>query len=555
MKSRVVFPIVHLRHAAAVAAMIALVIALVIAAGCSPLTEPEPTGTIALVLYLDDAPDGDVSPAPAQVAPDSVLVRVFRGGVGVTAETSRGAAINGAGSVNLTITCVAENDKKVSVELFSGGTMLYFGVDENVDVMVDENTDVMVDARDILIDRVEVTDQLIEPGDPPPDVYWSRVPAASSYLLLESSSPNFEPQFTQSFLTTDTVMTRSRPAGAWYYTVAPLNPYTVGSPSHVVYTYVTTAGEQQPQIDGMAPSAVTPGGRVTLSGQNLDVPGRVWLGTSICPIVSTSETELVFAVPAAGQTGPVVYENLLNDATAPGTLVVQRIAYVTRTDQGVSDSQWYIDLVQNENSLTSGVAVVPLGAMADQDMRVFDVIVVAHDVGTSQYGPGLAQVQSIVASGANVLAVGRGGQAFLSMAFTELSDLGATLEYRPDLYIPDGSLLLFQSPYSIAPLGGSYQVMCQDDQPFSGIDVEVRPASVTAYAVLSDTTQNSLVLFDVEATSQSMQPVHNLYWGYEGDPDRLSSRGRQCVTNLITYLAGSASSVPAVSERTIPVSR
>jgi hypothetical protein len=280
-----------------------------------------------------------------------------------------------------------------------------------------------------------------------------------------------------------------------------------------------------------------------LSGQNLNVPGRVWVGTVICPVVSASETELEFVVPAATHTGAVSFENLMNTTGAPGILVVDRIAYVTRTDRDVSDSQWYIDLVKSENSLTSGVAVVALDEVADRDMRVFDVIIVAHDVGTGVPGTGWAQLSVIAESGAHVMAIGRGGQTFISLAISDFNGVGFTRESRQDLYFPDGSLTLLQSPHQIAQDGvASVQVMSNPAQWFTGFDIDVPLPSVTTYARLSETGRPaSHVLLDAVVNSQ----FHNIYWGYEGDPNMLTSLGRDCVANIIVYLIGAKTSVPA----------
>lgn len=517
--------------------------------GCSSVNEPSARGTISLQFYLEGA-YGDPSLAPTQQNPDSVVVRVFRGGAGVDEETSAGVAVNGAPSVDVMITCIAENDKKVSVELFIGETMFYFGVDEHVDVVEDENSSVSIDAFDIFVDRVEVSDELIEPGDPALDIYWSRVPAAGSYLMLESTSPDFAPHLTQSFLTTDTIMTRSRPAGPWYYAVVPLNSYTVGSVSNVAYSYVTSPGELPPSIDGMGPAHAAPGEVVTLTGRNLDVPGRIWLGTAICPLLSASEAEIRFAVPLSGRTGPVTFENLFNSVRVPADLVVDRIAYVTRTNQDASNAQWYVDLVAQEFSVSSGVAVVPLSEVADRDMTVFDVIIVAHDVGTGGVEPNQETVDAISRSAAHVLAIGRGGQAFLSLAFIEMSGRTVTRQLRRDLFIPDGSLSLFQSPHQIAPQGPSVQAMCVTDQVFGGIQMDdiVLPSSVTTLAALSQTSADSYALLALEATVL-FRTTYNFYWGYEGNPDLLTDVGRQCVANLISYLAGQGASSSAAVVR------
>jgi hypothetical protein len=523
--------------------------ALLLLSGCSRTNEPEARGTISLRFYIDQAKGGEVSLSPAQLIPDSAAVHVFRGGTGANHETASGVAISGAGEVDLTVTCVAENDKKVSVELFRTGTMLYFGVDEHVDVTENENTDVLIDAYDIRVGDIQVTDPLIEPGDPPIEIHWDRVPAAQSYLLLECPNRSFEQHITQSFLTTDTVMTRSRPAGPWYYVVAPLNPYTVGSPSNIAYAYVASTSEPQPRIDSMNPTEVAPGDHVTLDGQNLDVPGQVRLGIVPCPVVSATETQLVFSVPASGVTASVSFENLMNTIAAPGILVVDRIAFVTRTNQDASDAGWYVDLVSNESTVNSGVAVVPLADLSDRDMRVFDVIILADDLGGVSFGLDRDDARIIAESGANVLAIGRGGQAFVSLALAALADAGVIRGQRQDLYVLDGSLPLLQSPHQIAPVGASTVQMSVSNQPFAGIDITGQSSSVTGFAALSQAQQNSFALLEVETISASQQTIHNVYWGYEGYPEELTAAGSGCVANAIYHLVAQKLAVPAAPAR------
>jgi hypothetical protein len=235
-----------------------IVLALIASApGCSRTSGPEEPGSITLNLYIGPGSGGRIAAAPAQLIPDSVVARVFRGGEGVTREVSTGVVIDGIGPVEITLSCIAEDNKKVSVELFESGTMWYFGVDENVDVAPNRQTDVVIDARDISIDLLEVTPEVVTEGTAY-TVSWSGVPAASSYLLFESTSPGFEPGATESFLTTDTEMVFQNDAGTYYYMVAPVNRYTVGTPAGAASGSVQ-AGGTAPVIDPVDPPAPPPG--------------------------------------------------------------------------------------------------------------------------------------------------------------------------------------------------------------------------------------------------------------------------------------------------------
>ena len=524
-----------------------LALALLAAFGCSP-DEPDTQGSISLRVYLEEPAVGGFSLLPAQLTPDSVVARVFRAGAGANLETSSGAAINGASEVNLMITCVAEKDKKVSVELFSGRHMVYFGVDEQVDVVEGENTNVMIDADDMYVTSIDVNPSMVIEGAWY-EVSWSRPTAAASFLLLESSDPDFPQQQTESFLTTEYDMIRQRPAGAYYYAVIPLNTYAWGTPSNVAYGYVQTVGEQPPSVNAVVPSAAAPGERVTLQGSNMDLPGtRVFVGGFECPVVSATESELDFVVAVGATTGPIKLETLMGiiDPQPPVWITVNRIAYVSATG---GHADWYAGLVKGESSINSGLAMVPLAEVADRDMRVFDVIVLADDVGSGGVVSDSPELDAIVNSGANVLAVGRGGRAYVSEVFTDIKGLSVTTEWRQDLYVLDGSMPIFQSPYLIAPIGPATVQMCRAPQPFAGIDIHnVLPLVMPLAALSIDAPQSYAMLY---LGSGLQNQVHNVYWGFEGDPAELSDQGPECVLNILSFLLDpTAMSVPLASAST-----
>jgi hypothetical protein len=519
----------------------AVALALLATFGCSP-DEPETQGSISLRVYLEEPAMDGFSLIPTQGMPDSVVARVFRGGAGANLETSSGAAINGASEVDLTITCVAEEGKKVSVELFSGPHMVYFGVNEQVDVVESENTNVMIDAWDMYVSSIDVTPTMVIEGASY-TVYWSRPTAAGSFLLLESPDSDFPQQVTQSYLTTDTTLTFQRPAGAYYYAVVPINTYAWGTVSNVAYGYVQTVGEQPPSVNSVYPSDAAPGERVTLRGSNMDLPGtRVFVGGVECPVVSAKESELDFVVAVGANTGTISLETLMGiiNPLPPVWITVNRIAYVSATG---GDADWYADLMKGESSIISGLAMVPLAEVADRDMRVFDVIILADDVGSGGVVSDSPELDAIVNSGANVLAVGRGGRAYVSEVITEIKGLSVTTEWRQDLYVLDGSVPIFQSPYPIAPQGPATVQMCRAPQPFAGIDIDIlNMPLVTPLAALSIDAPQSYVMLYLGSGLQNQ--VHNVYWGFEGKPAELSDQGQECVLNILNFLDPSATSVP-----------
>jgi hypothetical protein len=99
----------------------------------------------------------------------------------------------------------------------------------------------------------------------------------------------------------------------------------------------------------------------------------------------------------------------------------------------------------------------------------------------------------------------------------------------------------------------SVQEMSTVAQRFTGLDLPTVLPSVTTYASLSETDNpTSYVLLDAAVTSQSQQPSHNIYWGYEGYPDSLTIAGRNCVANIIVFLSGTKTAIPGAPARTRP---
>jgi hypothetical protein len=509
---------------------------------CSDTVEPQTQGTISLVLNIE-TPDAGPNLSPAQTVLDSVVVRVFRGGTGVVPETSQGVAINGANSVDVTISCIAETDKKVSVELFRDQRMYYFGIDEHVDVVENENTNLMIEARDFFVDRVDVTPQSVVEGTAY-NVTWTATVAAVSYLVVESTKSDFAKSFSQTYLTTDTVMTFQRGPGAYYYAIAPLNPYAAGTSSDVAYGYVQTVGELPPQITGAGPLHAAIGETVTIQGSNLDVPGRVLLGGVECPIVSATHSELVFAVAPEARTGQITLQTLMGTVIPnPAiTIAVDRIAYVTVAS---GDQHGYVQMIRNETSIASGVAVVPVDELADREMRIFDIIIVSNEVADGWQGTGNAAVEAIAGSDASVLAIGRGGQAYMSLVFDEIGGgaIPAAI-YDRALHVLRPTPV-FESPVYI-PQVGAYVEISSAQQVFSSYDFDgISPASITAYASLAG-SQNNVVLFDIEGTDAMTRPIHNFFWGCQGDPyDLYQDSGRQLLINVLNYLEGETKAATA----------
>ena len=108
--------------------------------GCSLVDSPEVTqGRVNLTLVrgaeAEARGDGKV-PEPLQQAlgiADSIYVGVYPPGNGGVQEVGEGVVIPPSQErVSVGLTVIAEENKRVAVRLFAGGSLVYFGVDEDV---------------------------------------------------------------------------------------------------------------------------------------------------------------------------------------------------------------------------------------------------------------------------------------------------------------------------------------------------------------------------------------------------------------------------------------
>jgi hypothetical protein len=527
---------------AAVLAAAALVGGLV--GGCSPSAGPEEVGTISLSLHEKADDEGQECPMRAPLAVDSIVVRVFRAGSGAKLETSKGVPYDGSSDVQLTVTCVAEAGKKVSVELFDHARMMYFGAAEDVEVNPLQDTDVAIDAWDIFIDRLQVEPQLVTVGTPF-EVRWSSVAAPGGFLLQESGSADFSTVVNQ-ILTADTTVSFQRGTGAHYFRVAPVNEYAVGTVTPPAFCYVAETSEPAPTIDAIEPAEAAPTERVTIRGSKLDLPGsQVLLGQIPCPIISATDASMLIQIPRAGHTGRVTLKSILGEATAPDAFVVNRIAYVTR---GGEYAEGYRKLITADSVITggSGVEVVVNDHLCTRDMSVFDLVVVGHDNGTEGFVLDAAQAGAIIASGSQIMAIGAGGYMYLRYASAEVDTLTMTASQRQDLYVPDPALPVFVEPYPIVFQIFNFVRMCDPAQYFIGIDVTSKPKSITLYANFFSGSR-SWALLDVLTSENS---IRNFFWGYTGDPGLLTTDGKSCFLNVLNLLlAGTTADSATASNR------
>lgn len=529
----------------------AAVLCVIFLTGCSHTNDPQSDdGMGSLNVHLDLSASRaveTVSAGAAQPVVDSMVVLVFRGGAGATLEAARGVAVDGSTTdASVRVRCLAEPHKKVAVQLFDGGIMTYFGVDEDVTVKAYQNTVVTVDAVDIRIDAVTIAPVVVAEYEPV-SLSWDGARAAAAYGVQESRTKSFDSVVWET-LTTDTLLLLTRGLGAHYFRVAPLNQYTAGSFSDVAYCYVASATELPPSISSVTPPAAPPGALATVRGVNLDLPGsRIFIGNQECHVVSSQENEMVIRIPLTAITGQIFLSSILGDCYGPGPFVVERIAVVTGDGTG-SLVHGYIPLILADPGIVynSGVDVVTVDEIDGRDMSVFDLIVLAGDTGDlgGNWGNDPGRAQAIAASGAQVLAIGTGGAEFLLLTNSDFTGRTVNKLVQEDLYVPDVGLLIFSSPYQIPVYGGGMLNFCAVPEQFVAFQVPAGPVSSTLTLYASyEADHSSYALMDSRKGS-GLNSVVNFFWGYDGDPAGLAPPAQGFLLNVISMLMGIKPSTP-----------
>ena len=500
------------------------------AVACSSPNAPVDQGGIVFRFV----PEGNATrPARAggiEDALDSVVVRVFRPGSPIAQEVARGASV-GVDPVELTIACIAEANKRVSVELFASGMMVYHGVNEDVDVVASRATDVLVDAFPFHVDSLSAKEDIVPDGSPF-DLTWSSTAGARTYRVEASASPDFASiEWTQSL--TDTVASATLPPGAHYFRVAPASPFATGAYAGPEPGYVT-GGSGNVVVTGFSAPGVIPGETVSVYGENLDHPEtQVVIGSTFMEIVSASWGELVVRMPRTGKTDLVSVASALGSDVSPDRLIALRVAYVTATGEF---AQSFKDLMASyaTDIERSGVVSVPIEELDTRDMSVFDVIVVANDTGTdlSDWGGGItSRAEAIVTSGANVLAMGDGGLAFLALELPVFR-VQVTIASETSCHVPGGQVdqPVFQNPHSIVNpgsvlLGESFDV-CQNKER----RLSMNPPVTNKYAS-TVAASNLWVFMDHLTASQRF-----FFWGFAADPAGFTKSGGDFLANVMVLL-------------------
>ncbi len=516
-------------------------------ASCSSPSEPVlPNGRV--VLYFQPAPASApemsaMVPSSIAASPDSVAVRVFRGGGAITLEAVKGAAVTGPEPIELSIPCIAETGKRVSVEVFEAGVMTHHGVDTDVDVVTDKTTSINIDAYPFTIDSLSVSPQVVPTGSSF-SLAWNAATAAAWYRVQSSTTPNFSViEWAQTVV--DTVLDTQRAPGSHYFRVIPSTQFAAGTPAGPEFGYVA-GGSGSLDVTGFNPGAAIPGEPFTILGENLDFPGtRAWIGATPLPIETASWGALTVRLPRNATTNTVSVVSgagWLGFDTSDAPFVSQRVAYVT--DGGKYALEYIETLMKYTDDFGySGVVAIPVKDLDWRDMDVFDTIIVADDTGDfpANWGDGEPARAAVIAfTRANVMAIGKGGAVFLQLVGATSAAHATNSDPDGDYYAPDGSARIFSTPH---PVGGGAINFCDKPATTTDFSIAAVPVGANLYAstdcarlIVCTGPNNRWTLADFRFNNPGGTPVVYFFWGYADSPRSLATPGSDCLANVMNML-------------------
>lgn len=514
-----------------------------LAISCDNAEAPRPTDG-QIVLRFAPAANSVTTPLLRASVFDSVVVNVFRSGSAVRREVSHGVAINNDNPVTIPVDCIAENGKKVAVDLYIGRVLAYHGYNSDVNVAVGKTTSVNVDVSKFFIDNLTLTPQVI-PNGAAFTLHWPPAPAAANYRVESSATLDFA-TIASSQAATDTTLDVHLGAGSHYFRVRPVTPYSEGPSSPERFGYVT-AGSNQVKVLGVT-DHVIPTETITITGENLDFPDtHALMGTDTLSIESVAWGQLVARVPRKANTNKVTVTSSLGTNTSGKEVSVQHIAYVTAAPGGTTTTD-YVTLIESYGAdfANSGVAVIPLSDLDRRDMNVFNVIVVAADTGTLKANWGGTnqgtRVSAIAESDVNVLAIGRGGVSFLQNVITSMNLTYTTAVDSDRQYFENNlNASCFTQPHNVSKRNITFCNVASSAVALA-IDSSSPPTGVGLYGatggncLISCTPNDMWVLADFKFNSPAAAPVTYFFWGYAGNANDLSGDGKNCLANVISGL-------------------
>ncbi len=485
---------------------------------------------------------------------DSIVVKVFHNGSSGELETYRGAAIpNGTDSIVVSVAVSPEIGKRVSVELFELNRLIYYGVDEDVDVYLGKETHVTIAAFSFELSGFRVSGSYILAGEGF-TLSWGSVRSADAYFIQESTAPDFS-NVVYDLALTDTMVTFTRSEGPHYFRVAPVNSYVFGTfcAPLAVYAYGS------PVITSVSPGAVARGEEVVISGRSLDHPGNnVYIGNIRCAVSSSEPEELVAVMPSNALTDTMYVVGLLGTSSSLERFVVQLIAFVSNGN--LVEAQSYKSFIEGAKAYSaftqdSGVKIIPCSALETTNMSVYALIILGSDTGddTSWAGGVPERMDAMQSSGAQVIGLGKGGYAYLRDAQLYIGQLNIMEAMSRTAYVFDPLDPMFIQPFKVPeiPPDGMLEIYKLDVPQLSILlNLALIPIGVRVHAGVGAGLDYYPM---VDESPGGIDPSHRNYlWGYSGTPVDMTVDGQTCFMNVVSILLNASTKIEFPTTLIVP---
>ena len=523
--------------------------------GCSLVDSPEIENGKVRLNFVRSQSNGDPGHAakdadPLQLAmavADSIVVLVYPPGSGDLPEVIKGVDIlGGTDTVSMSITVIAEQNKRVAVRLYSAGSLEFFGVDEDVDVVADAETRVQIQTIQFMMSSLTVNPVRIW-KDEPFVIRWPSVVGADGYQLEVSGTPDFASVFWDT-LFPDTLLPAQLPDGDYYFRVAARNDYAQSDWSS---TQIHVGGA--PFVSGLSQYELLRGYQTTFEiyGIDLDHPSvQVSVFNQVCTILQAGPTSLqVQVTPGLRATSDYVSVSntfTIGSAESNELLRIQSIAYVMgdlASGDGASASAYkgMIDGYSDTNA--SAVYIMPYTWIEFLNMAIFDVVIIGWDTGTNELtwgGGGVigkTRADAIAASEASVLGMGVGGASYFELVGLDIGiqSCAPTVAQTGDLYVVNRPAQIFNAPNPITiPLGNTIDLYLSAPSTVR-IGVTAPGNSVGRYGS-GGTLSTIYPLADAPAPMSGGDTYNNFLWGLHWSPADFTSTGLELFENVVTFM-------------------
>ena len=536
--------------------------------GCSQVDAPvvSDQGSISLRFNLGtDSAGGPAalssgSPAlqRALAAADYAVVKVFRPGNDYQFEVADGETIPPPpATLEMSIAVIAENNKRVAVELYENSKLIYFGVNENVDVSKDQNTHVSIVATQYESGGMWHVPTIVAEGVDF-EMRWSRVRPADWYRIQESPFPDFS-VISWTGVSPDTfvvVAGGDLPRGDYYFRVAGVNPYSQSDwgPGHYVRVFGDPVVYAVTDPDGSPDDLAVEGIRgetqvtATLKGEDFDFPNTkvnvFGQPAQILSMPTRNEMVIQFDIPDGAFSGRVTVSNLLGTSVSDAKVYVLNIAYIAGpADSGYDETAAsYKAMIDGYGAeiLDSRVAIVPYDWLPFfNTLDMFDLIIVGWDTGIDPAdwaGGDLGSAGLMRDAEAPVLGLGLGGSALFELLGLDIGLYSAESAVQSGAFVIDESDKLFSSPQfiNVPPTNYLNLYATQADQLSVFADIFGLPAGVTPYAMRSQLA--SFFPLIEQKTSGGTNGKTYFLWGFYDPPGNLTVQGQQLTENVVAYL-------------------